>query len=373
MSSVVEQLLKKSEGTISESVGASGIQELLARQTAVEQALPVEADQEGRRRNRNAGFLALDKIMPDPNQPRKHFGEQEIQELAKSLQRHGQLQSIRVRWSAEAGKYLIISGERRFKAAQIAGLQELAVEFVEKELTAAQVLEDQLMENAKRSDLSPIELGRAYEKLLGYNQWTQEQLAEALCVSATTVSQTLRLLGLSPELQGKIEQGSLPATVGYALTRAAEENRPALAAQYEAGELPGRDALRQAVRKQKKGGKSKMKATLKQIVYADSGVRLVIDSPKEADCSLDDLVRVLSEVLRRARAARQENLPWSEFAERLGQAHPGEPMGERVAEPDGMAVETGDTGEADRAAEESFDAEELVYISVGLSAVDWKF
>src|SRR5207302_1223546 len=116
----------KKLGNIAESLGGHGISELVeqaAGQTSEASAGAGQtkaAPQDGRTRNRSAGLLAIDKIIPDPDQPRKTFDEEELQGLAHSLKKHGQLQAIRVRWSEAQGKWVIIAGERRYRAAQLA-------------------------------------------------------------------------------------------------------------------------------------------------------------------------------------------------------------------------------------------------------------
>src|SRR5262249_24202580 len=116
-------------------------------------APPAAGPAEGRTRARNAGYMDLDRIVPDPNQPRKEFGQDAIDRLAESFKKYGQLQPIRVRWEAGLAKWVVISGERRYRAALQAGLEQVACIFVEDELTPPEILQEQMIENCLREDL----------------------------------------------------------------------------------------------------------------------------------------------------------------------------------------------------------------------------
>ena len=113
--------------------------------------------------------VPIAKLVPDSEQPRSEFDDDELQRLAESLRSRGQLQPIRVRWDAIRELWVIVSGERRWRAAGLAGLAALACVEVKGELTPESILEDQLVENCLRSDLKPIEEARAFGP-----SWTAE-------------------------------------------------------------------------------------------------------------------------------------------------------------------------------------------------------
>ncbi|HMB08623.1 MAG TPA: ParB/RepB/Spo0J family partition protein, partial [Isosphaeraceae bacterium] len=115
----------------------------------------------GAARIKDALAIKLEQIAPDPNQPRKEFDAESLEELAASLKARGQLQPIRVRWDESLIKWIIISGERRYRAAVLAGLPSLTCIETTRPLTEEDLLEDQLVENALRQDLKPIEQARA--------------------------------------------------------------------------------------------------------------------------------------------------------------------------------------------------------------------
>ena len=117
---------------------------------------------------RKARTIRLENLARDPDQPRQAFDAESLDRLAKSLAARGQLQPIRVRWSQEQGKYVILAGERRWRAARIAGLESLQAVVVERDLSATEILQEQLVENCLREDLQPIEQAQAFRR-----SWTQ--------------------------------------------------------------------------------------------------------------------------------------------------------------------------------------------------------
>jgi len=130
----------------------------------------------GRRGLRNFGMLFLLQLIPDPDQPRTEFSQEEIDQLALSIREKGQLHPIRVRWSSSHGKWIIISGERRFQASKRAGLEAVECHFHDGELSDSEILEQQLIENLLRSDLRPMEEARAFDRLLKLNGWSGKDL-----------------------------------------------------------------------------------------------------------------------------------------------------------------------------------------------------
>lgn len=150
--------------------------------------------------------IPLDKIVPDPEQPRKEFDNLELYGLAKSMKTKGQLQPVIVRWDEELGKYVLVAGERRWRAAALAGLVELIATVDD---TNKLRLETQLIENLQRSDLSPLDEARAFDELLKLRGWTYRDLAETLGISESKVSRSVALLDLPEEAQAKVEAGEL--------------------------------------------------------------------------------------------------------------------------------------------------------------------
>ena len=154
--------------------------------------------------------VSIDKINPDPNQPRTHFNETLLNELADSIRENGVLQPLLVRKKGEG--YEIIAGERRYQASKIAGLEELPV--IVKEVDDQKMLELALIENLQRSDLNPIEEAKGYRQLIKASGMTQEALSKAVSKSRSSITNSLRLLDLPEPVQQYLFDGRL--TAGHA-------------------------------------------------------------------------------------------------------------------------------------------------------------
>ncbi|MBQ2864058.1 MAG: ParB/RepB/Spo0J family partition protein [Clostridia bacterium] len=143
----------------------------------------------------------------NPNQPRKNFEPTALKELSDSIKLHGVIQPIIVNKTGE--RYIIVAGERRFRASKLAGLKTIPA--IVKNYTEQQVKEVSLLENIQREDLNPVEVANAMRELLEIHGWTQDVLADRLGKSRSAVANTLRLLTLQPEVLALIESGKLSA------------------------------------------------------------------------------------------------------------------------------------------------------------------
>lgn len=159
----------------------------------------------------NIRILPLSSLRPNPDQPRKRFSEESIDELADSIRRHGLLQPLIVE-SAGPGDYIIVAGERRFRAAGRAGLSEIPA--IVKTLSNDKRLQVSLIENIQREDLNPMEEAEAYKSLMDLAGYTQEQVAEAVGKNRSTVANALRLTRLSAAMQDAVRSGEI--TPGHA-------------------------------------------------------------------------------------------------------------------------------------------------------------
>jgi ParB family transcriptional regulator, chromosome partitioning protein len=174
---------------------------------------------DGRTRSRDAGEMLLANIIPDPLQPRKEFDPDGIARLADSLKDRGQLQPIRVRWSEEHLKWVILAGERRYRAALQAGFTTIACVFVEHVLSDIDRLEIQLIENCLRDDLRPIEQANAFSALMRHNDWTAKELAEHLHLDRSSITRALALLTLPDDVQHQITEGTIAPSIGYEIAK----------------------------------------------------------------------------------------------------------------------------------------------------------
>ena len=159
-------------------------------------------------------LLPLQQVEPDPNQPRKDFDPEALQTLADSIAEHGVIQPLAVR-KLESGYYRIIAGERRWRAARLAGLREIPVCVLQADDRA--VAELSLVENLQREDLNPLEEAQGYARLIEEFSLTQEQVADRVGKSRPAVANALRLLTLSGPVQAMVADGSLSAGHARAL------------------------------------------------------------------------------------------------------------------------------------------------------------
>lgn len=169
--------------------------------------------------------IPLDDIKPNPSQPRKDFDEERLQALASSIKEHGVLQPIVLRKIAKG--YEIVAGERRYRASREAGLKEVPA--LIKDMDKALQARLAMVENLQREDLDSIEEAQGYKLLQEDYELSQQDLADLVGKSRAHVANTLRLLGLSPEIQGLIKEGSLSAGHGRALLMFEEARRLELA------------------------------------------------------------------------------------------------------------------------------------------------
>jgi ParB family chromosome partitioning protein len=183
--------------------------------------------------------IAVDAVRPNPSQPRHNFDQQELDELAQSIREHGVLQPILVSQQSD-GTYQLITGERRWRAVQLAGLE--TVPALVKETTPLASLEMALVENIQRSDLNPLEEAHAFRQLLDEHGMTQEQLAQRIGKSRVAVTNTLRLLQLPEAVLKALAEGGI--TEGHAraiLTANDDTRRLALLAHVLESHLSVRD------------------------------------------------------------------------------------------------------------------------------------
>jgi ParB family chromosome partitioning protein len=222
MSKAAESLQRRFGQNLSESLGVRAGVGGIGPAPGV--AFPRETGpDDGRTRARDAGHMEIDRIVPDPDQPRKEFSDDAIERLAASLLKHGQLMPIRVRWNATISKWVVISGERRYRAATRAGLKTVACVFADDGLSPSEILQEQIVENLLREDLKPIEQARAYRQLMDLHGWTAKELSGELQVSQGAVSKSLSLLTLPADLQEQVDAGSIPATAAYEVAKVEDQ------------------------------------------------------------------------------------------------------------------------------------------------------
>jgi ParB family chromosome partitioning protein len=207
-----------------------------------------------------AGFaeIPVNQLRPNPQQPRHHFDPEALEELAASIRLHGVLQPLLVSEDPPGG-YLLITGERRWRAARLAGLVTVPA-VIRERVENKQQLELALVENLQRRDLTPLEESRAFDHLRSSLGLSQQEIAERVGMERSTVANALRLLKLPAEVQEMVESGALSAGHGRALLAFGDDGvRCEWAKRAEAAGLSVR-ALEQAAaeaREDGRGGKRK--------------------------------------------------------------------------------------------------------------------
>ena len=161
--------------------------------------------------NEGIRFLSLDQLKPNPDQPREHFNRESLAELAESIRQQGIIQPILAESRADDG-YMLIAGERRWRAAELAGLNEVPV--IVRDFSPEQKLEIALVENVQREDLTPMEEARAYRHLMDALGLSQQEVADKVGKKRSTVANSLRLLKLPETMRAAVEEGKL--TAGHA-------------------------------------------------------------------------------------------------------------------------------------------------------------
>lgn len=212
-----------------------GLDALMPARVPVTAERPAAAKYEG-----NVFSCPLDKIVPQKGQPRQHFDNEKLEELAQSLRTHGLLEPLIVRRRPGADDFELIAGERRWRAAQRANLREVLV--VVHDVSAKDAYELALIENVQREDLDAIEFAEALDRLIKEHSYTQETLAQRVGKDRSTIANALRLLRLPTAVREKVVMGELSEGHARALLGAPDEQALATLAEKV---IRGRLSVRQ--------------------------------------------------------------------------------------------------------------------------------
>ena len=261
---------------------------------------------EGGSATRAEQILPIEKIVPNPDQPRRDFPAQDMDDLAASIKEKGVIQPLIVRVKSDG--YEIVAGERRWRAAQMAKLHELPV--IIRDYTDTEVLEIAIIENIQRADLNPVEEAAGYQQLMDKFGHTQEKLAAALGKSRSHIANLMRLLQLPKEVLDLLKDGKL--TAGHARALITTENPVALARQVVKQGLSVRETERLAKAPKARPEKVKLQPTkdadtraLEGDLSANLGMKVSVDHKTGKESGkltisyktleeLDDLCRLLS-------------------------------------------------------------------------------
>jgi ParB family chromosome partitioning protein len=264
---------------------------------------PVAPKYQGVERLKEASSIALDRIAPDPDQPRKEFDREALEELAGSLKARGQLQAILVRWSEDLERWVVVDGERRYRAAKLAGLPALKCIEDTAAKAAHEILEDQLTANCLREDLKPIEQANALRTLMDVRGWSRQQVADHLHLSRSQVSKALALLDLPADVQDQVDAGDLAPSVAYEVARIPDpESQREAAREIVDGGLT-RDQAAEVVAR-RRAGPAEGPARPKPVKY-DLPEAVVTVALKAGVPDHDLVIAALDAALKRARGERR--------------------------------------------------------------------
>jgi ParB family transcriptional regulator, chromosome partitioning protein len=266
---------------------------------------------EGAIKSRAFAELPVDAVERDESQPRTEFDSEDLRRLASSIARFGQLSPIRVRRDEAKGRWVVLVGERRLRACKLAGLERVRVEFVEREMTEADVLAEQTVENVVRADLLPVEQGRAYKRLMDLHGWTAKDLSETIGVEPTSVYRSLALLRLPEDVAERVDSGEIKATAAYEIAKLqiAVDQR-AVADAVVSKDMDHKATVDAVARRRAsskgrgaskgRGGKVAPKLPTERTIKTSSGLKVVVSARKGFD--LLTLVESLGQALATIRA-----------------------------------------------------------------------
>jgi ParB family transcriptional regulator, chromosome partitioning protein len=238
-------------------------------------------------------LVELSKIRPNPDQPRRIFDEEGLQELAQSIQDYGQLAPIILKQGEEPGAYILVAGERRYRAHQLLGKDEIYAI-----LTEGDVDEVSLIENIHRQDLHPLELAESFQRLMEKHAWNQEELAQVMRKNRRTINEVLRLNRLPDEIKEQCRNSTdvVSASVLIQIARIDDiEQQRLFWKQAQEGTL----SLRRARARRKSDTPKAGTSPLKQILSTGKGfVKKLRDVPRRHidDDGLYQLVELQKEI-----------------------------------------------------------------------------
>lgn len=261
-------------------------------------------------RNRMFAELPVDSIVCNL-QVRTEFDQDELERLATSLKRFGQLAPIRVRHDPERNAWVVLVGERRLRACRLAGIEKIRVEFVERDLSEADILAEQTVENMVRAALQPVEQGRSYKRLMELNGWTALELSETLGIEQTAVYRALSLLKLPEDVAAKVDAGEIKATAAYEISKLqiADDQREVAEKVVAEGldhaaTVATVKARRKAATPRGKAGKAKSRQPAEQRHRGSRGVKVTLNAA--ARHTAEDIAADLREIADRIEGRASE-------------------------------------------------------------------
>lgn len=245
--------------------------------------------------------VPLDEFDLFVNQAREAFDETELIGLAENIKVSGQLQPG-VAWFDEGrGRYVLICGERRYRALKRAGMPTMEVKVLRGHLTQGQMLEMNLAENIQRASLNGVEQGKGFRRLIQLEDLTASEVASRFGLSNATVSNAMSLLDLPETLQAKVASGDLPVSVGAYLARVEDDAaRRAIADQYESGVI-NRDGVAAEVRRLLKTKPKRSPSNASRLAVKLGGLSVCVTAGRAGKLSVETLLTVFGRICKEAK------------------------------------------------------------------------
>ncbi len=256
--------------------------------------------------------IEIARIVPDPDQPRRTFDAAFLEELTDSVRKRGILQPIRVRPDPEPLRdlFIIVTGETRFLAAKRAGLQTVPCIVDATNASAADILADQLAENVMRANLKAIDLARGIERLKAVSKLSNQDIADRYAISPATISRAMALLNLPSEIQAMVENGQIPDSAAYELSRLRDEDSMLVLAHAVAAGRMTRDAVAEAVR-ERIGRKARPQNGSRISCRTHKGVGITFTATEGFDWEL--LAESIDELRKQVRSLMRDGKPVGEL------------------------------------------------------------
>jgi ParB family transcriptional regulator, chromosome partitioning protein len=252
----------------------------------------------------NFGEIDVDDVIVDPDQEPREFNEEDMLALGNSIKERGQLVPIRVFWSGKHARWVIIHGERRWRAIQAVGLFRVTCIFLDDEPTENEKISVKLVDQLLREDMPPISVAKAFRRLMELNQWSLSELARKLHIGKANASRVLALLKLPEEIQESIEQGKIAPTTAYEITKAPEHDRVDIARQVVAGNLTRQETTEQ-IAPEKKTLKTNPKPSrgARRAMRTSNGLTVTVTARRRIND--DQVLDALQEMMDAIRAGKR--------------------------------------------------------------------
>jgi ParB family transcriptional regulator, chromosome partitioning protein len=259
--------------------------------------------------SKDVGDIDIDDVIVPFDREPKLYDHESLLSLGQDIKARGQLQPIRVHWCNMHRKWVIIVGERRYRAIVAVGLTSVFCMFIKHKLTPADIIAERLVDNLLRANPDPLEIARGCQDLMTINAWTAAQVADHLHVSKSTVIKSLGLLRLPVDVQQHIETGALTPTAAYEVSKVKSHDQQRRVAEHVIENTmtcqETVEAVREAIGTQPSKHRKKPSRTTKRTVHTDDGVTITVSARRRLNESaiIESLQKAIDLFRSESRAA----------------------------------------------------------------------